>query len=102
MARNVRGRRLSFARHIEGTYTESDIYFIAVGTPPGDGGRADLRAVFAAAETIAKTAARPAVLADTWSVAGVDPVSGDTVSHGALVEEDHATSPVPVAVNGTL
>ncbi len=63
VARNVRGRRLSFATRIEGVYTESDIYFIAVGTPPGEGGRADLKYVFAAAETIAKTAKKKAVLA---------------------------------------
>jgi UDPglucose 6-dehydrogenase len=63
VARNVRGRRLSFASHIEGPYTSSDIYFIAVGTPAGDGGRADLRNVFAAAETIARTASTPALIA---------------------------------------
>jgi UDPglucose 6-dehydrogenase len=63
VARNVRGRRLSFATRIEGTFTTSDIYFIAVGTPPGEGGRADLRAVFTAAETIAKIAEKPAVIA---------------------------------------
>src|SRR6185503_10535080 len=63
VARNVRGRRLSFASRIEGAYGESDFYFIAVGTPPAEGGRADLRAVFAAAETIGKAAKRPAVLA---------------------------------------
>ncbi len=63
VARNVRGRRLSFGTHIEPAYTESDIYFIAVGTPPGDGGRADLRYVFTAAETITKASKKPAVLA---------------------------------------
>jgi UDPglucose 6-dehydrogenase len=63
VARNVRGRRLSFSTRIEGAYTASDIYFIAVGTPAGDGGRADLRAVFTAAETLAKTATKPAVIA---------------------------------------
>jgi UDPglucose 6-dehydrogenase len=63
LARNVRGRRLSFASQIEGAYAESDIYFIAVGTPPGEGGRPDLRAVFAAAETLARVVTKPAVLA---------------------------------------
>jgi len=63
VARNVRGRRLSFGTRIETPYTESDIYFIAVGTPPGEGGRANLQYVFTAAETIAKTALKPAVLA---------------------------------------
>src|SRR5947209_6433997 len=60
VARNVRGRRLSFASRIEGAHAESDFYFIAVGTPPGDGGRADLRAVFAAADAIARAAQKPA------------------------------------------
>ncbi|HKQ68130.1 MAG TPA: UDP-glucose/GDP-mannose dehydrogenase family protein [Polyangiaceae bacterium] len=63
VARNVKGKRLEFAARIEEPYLESDVYFIAVGTPPGEGGRADLTAVFAAAETIARSAAKPAVLA---------------------------------------
>src|SRR5260370_4074825 len=62
VARNVRGRRLSFATRIEGSYTESDVYFIAVGTPPGEGGRADLRYVSTAAETTPKTPSKPALL----------------------------------------
>src|SRR5215471_16049596 len=33
VARNVRGRRLSFGSEIEGAHVESDIYFVAVGTP---------------------------------------------------------------------
>jgi len=63
VARNVRGRRLSFAGQVDGAYADSDIYFIAVGTPPGEGGRADLRAVFAAAETVARAVSKPAILA---------------------------------------
>jgi UDPglucose 6-dehydrogenase len=78
VARNVRGRRLSFATRIEGTFAESDFYFIAVGTPPAEGGRADLRAVFAAAETIGKAAKKPAVLAikSTVPVGTCDAVEG--------------------------
>jgi UDPglucose 6-dehydrogenase len=63
VARNVRGRRLSFSTRIEQDFTTSDAYFIAVGTPPGPGGGADLSAVFAAADTVARTAGKPAVLA---------------------------------------
>jgi UDPglucose 6-dehydrogenase len=63
VARNVRGRRLAFSTKMEAQYAESDIFFIAVGTPPDKDGRADLRFVYSAAETIAKTAKKPCVLA---------------------------------------
>jgi UDPglucose 6-dehydrogenase len=84
VARNVRGRRLSFSNRIDGVYTASDIYFIAVGTPPGEGGRADLRYVFTAAETIAKTATKPAVLAvkSTVPVGTCDAVEAKVRANG--------------------
>jgi len=63
VARNVRGRRLSFSSRIEGSSARSQIYFIAVGTPPGDDGHADVSAVDAAADMVARLAEEPAVLA---------------------------------------
>jgi UDPglucose 6-dehydrogenase len=61
--RNVRSGRLSFATAVESPWDEAEVYFIAVGTPQGEDGSADLRAVFAAAETIASVAKRGAVVA---------------------------------------
>src|SRR5207247_884417 len=88
VARNVRGRRLAFSSRIERDYASSDVYFIAVGTPPGPDGGADLSAVFAAAETVARTAQKPAVLAIKSTVpvgtgdavhAAIEPVAGHRI-----------------------
>lgn len=51
---NVRHGRLNFSADIEEGIKWSDIIFIAVGTPQGGDGKADLTALFSAAETIGK------------------------------------------------
>src|SRR5215475_7379993 len=50
--RNVRNRRLSFNTEVPAPYDEADVYFIAVGTPPGPDGAADVSAVYKVAERI--------------------------------------------------
>lgn len=52
VARNVKAGRLKFSLELKKAITEADVVFIAVGTPMGNGGMADLRAVEAVAETI--------------------------------------------------
>jgi UDPglucose 6-dehydrogenase len=88
VARNVRGRRLAFSSRIERDYAASDFYFIAVGTPPRPDGAAELSAVFAAAETVARTARKPAVLAIKSTVpvgtgdavhARIEPIAGHRI-----------------------
>ncbi len=54
IARNVAEKRLRFTTDIEYTVQQSLINFIAVGTPPDEEGAADLRQVFAVAESIGK------------------------------------------------
>lgn len=61
--RNERSGRLRFAVDVTPPYDEADIYFIAVGTPPGPDGAANIDAVLAAAEQIARTAKKPALVA---------------------------------------
>jgi UDPglucose 6-dehydrogenase len=61
--RNIRGARLLFAAKLDEEHRCSDAYFIAVGTPPMDDGRADTSAVFAVADTIARDSKRGAVVA---------------------------------------
>ena len=61
--RNERSGRLRFAVSVSPPYDEADLYFIAVGTPPGPAGAANIDAVLAAAEQIAKTAKKPALVA---------------------------------------
>jgi UDPglucose 6-dehydrogenase len=60
--RNQRGGRLAFATSIPASFEEADAYFIAVGTPPGPDGAADLSAVMAVADTIATVARRKAIV----------------------------------------
>ncbi len=52
--RNVRAGRLNFTTKIEKTIKNSDVIFIAVGTPEGENGLADISAVEDVARTIGK------------------------------------------------
>ncbi len=52
--RNVRKERLVFTTDVDGAIRDAEVVFIAVGTPPGEGGEADLRIVFQVAENIAR------------------------------------------------
>ena len=60
--RNQRNGRLTFASEIPAAFDGADVYFIAVGTPPTPEGAADLSAVFAVADTIAKVASKQAIV----------------------------------------
>ncbi len=51
---NVLKKRLSFATDIKETIENSEVIFIAVGTPPGENGSADLKHVLKVAEEIGK------------------------------------------------
>ena len=51
--RNVREGRLSFTTETAPAVRDSEVVFIAVGTPPGEDGSADLQYVIAVAESIA-------------------------------------------------
>jgi len=76
--RNERAGRLRFTTRVEAPFNEADAYFIAVGTPPGTDGAADVSAVHSVAETIAKLAARQAivVMKSTVPVGTCDAVQG--------------------------
>jgi UDPglucose 6-dehydrogenase len=60
--RAERAGRLRFATSVEPPFDEADAYFIAVGTPPGPDGSADISAVLTVAEHIAGLAKRPALV----------------------------------------
>jgi len=60
--RNDRAGRLRFATEVTPPFQEADAYFIAVGTPPGPDGAADVSAVHAVADTIANVAVRAAIV----------------------------------------
>ena len=54
VVRNQQQRRLQFTTDVGAAVEASDVVFIAVGTPPGEDGSADLQHVLAVAETIGR------------------------------------------------
>ncbi len=66
--RNVRAGRIIFTTSYSEGLTNTEFVFIAVGTPSGVDGEADLRYVATAAESIAKTMAAPLVIINKSTV----------------------------------
>jgi len=91
--RNARERRLSFTTSYAEAIPGSDLVFIAVGTPPGETGEADLSYVLAAAEEAARHLDRYTVIVNKSTV----PVgSGERV---AAVVARATTQPFDVVSN---
>lgn len=90
--RNVYAGRLSFTTSYEEGIQGTEFAFIAVGTPEGVDGEADLQYVAAAAETVARTMRRPLVIINKSTV----PVgTGDWV---ADIIRRHQPTPIDFAV----
>ena len=68
VVRNSREGRLKFTTSYAEAIPGADICFIAVGTPPGEDGSADIRYVLAAAESIAATMNGYTVVVDKSTV----------------------------------
>ncbi|HET8933617.1 MAG TPA: UDP-glucose/GDP-mannose dehydrogenase family protein [Polyangiales bacterium] len=62
LKRNIDGGRLTFTTSVEEAISAAEVIFIAVGTPPRADGAANLSAVDAVAETVARLAKREVVL----------------------------------------
>jgi UDPglucose 6-dehydrogenase len=62
VARNVKGRRLTFSADVGAAIASAQVIFIGVGTPPRPDGGADLSAVEAVARLVAERAEREVVL----------------------------------------
>ncbi|MDD9941481.1 MAG: UDP-glucose/GDP-mannose dehydrogenase family protein [Myxococcales bacterium] len=59
---NVEGGRLKFTTDVDAAIADAEVIFVAVGTPPRADGAANLMAVDAVAETVAKATRRECVL----------------------------------------
>jgi UDPglucose 6-dehydrogenase len=66
--RNVEDKRLSFTTDLPTAVKSSDVVFIAVGTPPGENGDADLQHLLGAARQIAQSIERYSVIVDKSTV----------------------------------
>jgi UDPglucose 6-dehydrogenase len=90
--RNVQANRLFFTTSYEEALSEAEFVFIAVGTPEGVDGEADLKYVGQAAKTLAKTMRRPLIIVNKSTV----PVgTGDWV---ADIIRTHQPEPIDFAV----
>jgi UDPglucose 6-dehydrogenase len=76
--RNVRERRLSFTTSYAKAIAGAEVVFIAVGTPPGETGEADLTHVLSAAEQVGRALTGYAVVVNksTVPVGSADRVAG--------------------------
>jgi UDPglucose 6-dehydrogenase len=102
VARNVEDRRLHFTTDLTQAVKASEVVFIAVGTPPGEDGDADLQHVLAAARQIALAIERYTVVVTKSTVpvgtadrvraemASVTQVPCDVVSNPEFLKEGAA------------
>ena len=90
--RNTRANRLAFTTSYAEALNGTEFAFIAVATPSGENGGADLQYVAAAARTIAETMTAPLIIINKSTV----PVgTGDWVSN---IVKKHQPTPIPFAV----
>ncbi|MDX2494568.1 MAG: UDP-glucose/GDP-mannose dehydrogenase family protein [Desulfuromusa sp.] len=81
--RNWDEKRLSFTTNLADEMETSNIFFIAVGTPPGEDGSADLQYVLAVAREIGQLITRYSVVVDKSTV----PVGTADLVRNAIQEE---------------
>ena len=90
--RNTQAGRLGFTTSYRDALAEAEIAFIAVGTPQGSGGEADLKYVRAAAQRIAEVMEHPVIIVNKSTV----PIgTGDWVSD---IVRRHQPEPVEFSV----
>jgi UDPglucose 6-dehydrogenase len=90
--RNVRAHRLSFTTSYSDALKETEFAFIAVATPSGVNGEADMQYVAVAAQTIAETMIAPLIIINKSTV----PVgTGDWM---ADIVKKYQPKPIPFAV----
>jgi UDPglucose 6-dehydrogenase len=102
IAKNVREKRLWFSTNLASSVGDSEVVFIAVGTPEGETGDADLQYVLAAAVDVGRALKRYTVVVDKSTVpvgtadkvrdaiAGVTNQPFDVVSNPEFLKEGAA------------
>lgn len=94
LRRNVRDERLFFTTSYEEGMKDAEIAFIAVGTPPGEDGSADVQYVLAAAKSIAEQMKGYMVVVDKSTVpVGTAAKVAETISAHTNHEFDVVSNP---------
>lgn len=92
--RNVAQGRLSFTTDLYSVMDDSEVLMIAVGTPPGEDGSADLRYVLQVAESIGKRLKTYKVIVNKSTVpVGSGDLVRETISKHTNVEFDVVSNP---------
>ena len=97
--KNIEKARLFFTTDLEKSLDETEIVFIAVGTPPGEDGSADLKHVLEVARQIGKHLNRYMVVVTKstvpigTSIKIKEAIQGELSKRGARVEFDVASNP---------
>ncbi len=68
IVRNLQSKRLTFTTDLVSALSNVQIVFSAVATPPGEGHKADLRAVFTVAESVATNVDHPIIFVNKSTV----------------------------------
>lgn len=90
---------LTFTDDVAAAVAQAEYIFIAVGTPPGEDGSADLSHVLAVARDIGRHLSHPAVVVDKSTVpVGTaervhETIAGELAARGATVEFDVVSNP---------
>src|SRR5256885_14178788 len=84
LARNIKGGRLFFTSDLRSAVRAAEVVFVAVGTPQGDDGNADLRTVMRVAHEIAAAAERYTVIVNksTVPVGTAQRMQAELTGHG--------------------
>lgn len=98
ITRNMRAGRLSFTADVHASLRGARMVFSAVATPQGEDHSADLRAVFAVAEAVARHASEPLIFVNKSTV----PVGTGTICEermAAVLRERQSSLRIPVVSN---
>ncbi len=94
LQKNIKAGRIHFSAKMEENIKGSEIIFIAVGTPPDGDGRADLRFVLAAAESIGKNMTEYQIIVNKSTVPiGTGQLVKETISKYYKNEFDVVSNP---------
>jgi UDPglucose 6-dehydrogenase len=94
MKRNMHDGRLTFTTKYEEAIPKAQVVFIAVGTPPGEDGSADLKYVLSAAKSIAQHMTGYTVIVDKSTVpVGTSRKVTDVVAANTVHEFDVVSNP---------
>ncbi len=92
--RNVKNNKLSFSTDIKSTVHNSDIIFIAVGTPPDEDGSADLTHVLEVAKSIGQNMDRPKIVVNKSTVpVGTAKKVKETIQKETDIQVDVVSNP---------